>query len=136
MKLLDKNLDLGLLAIRISIGVLMLLHGISKLINGIGFIENQVREAGLPAIVANGVYIGEIIAPLFIILGYGTRLAAGVLVINCIVAALLVHTSDLISLNTQGGWVLELLGLYFWGALALFFAGGGKYALSHKYLWD
>lgn len=136
MKLLDKNVDLGLLAIRISIGVLMLLHGISKLINGIGFIENQVREAGLPAIVANGVYIGEIIAPLFIILGYGTRLAAGVLVINCIVAALLVHTSDLISLNAQGGWVLELLGLYFWGALALFFAGGGKYALSHKHLWD
>lgn len=136
MKLLDKNVDLGLLAIRISIGVLMLLHGISKLINGIGFIENQVREAGLPAIVANGVYIGEIIAPLFIILGYGTRLAAGVLVINCIVAALLVHTSDLISLNAQGGWVLELLGLYFGGALALFFAGGGKYALSHKHLWD
>lgn len=136
MKLLDKNTDLGLLIIRLSVGILMLLHGISKLIHGAGFIEDQVVAAGLPSFVAYGVYIGEVIAPVFIIMGLGTRLAAGVIVINCIVAALLVHASDIFTLNAQGGWGLELLGLYFFGALALVFTGSGKYAVSSKHLWD
>lgn len=136
MKILDKNTDLGLLIVRLSIGILLLLHGVFKIINGIGFIEGQVVESGLPAFFAYGVYFGEVIAPVFIILGFGTRLAAGVVAINCIVAALLVHAGDILSLNEQGGWMIELLGLYFFGALALVFAGGGKYALSSKYLWD
>lgn len=136
MRLLEKNVDLGILIVRLSVGILMLLHGISKLIHGVGFIENQVIEAGLPSFVAYGVYVGEVIAPLFIIFGFGTRVAAGIFAINCLVATLLVHTSDIFTLNAQGGWTLELLGLFFFGALALVFTGGGKYALSNKHLWD
>jgi len=136
MKLVDKNTDLGLLIIRLGVGVLMLLHGIFKIIYGIGPIEGMVIGSGMPVFLAYGVYFGEVIAPVFIILGFGTRLAAGVVAINCIVAALMVHIADIFTLNAQGGWMLELLGLYFFGAVALVFAGGGKYALSSKYLWD
>jgi len=136
MKALDRNTNLGILILRLSIGILMILHGISKLIHGAGFIEDVVVSAGLPTFIAYGVYIGEVIAPLFIILGYGTRVAALIYAFNMIVAVSLVHASGIFSLNETGGWVLELQGLYFFGALALVFTGGGKYALSNKHLWD
>lgn len=136
MKLLDRNINLGLLILRVSLGVLMLLHGLSKLFNGVGFIEQVVLDAGLPQFIAYGVYIGEVVAPLFLIFGYGTRASALVIAGNCAVAALLVHSSELFTLSAQGGWAVELLGLYFFGALALVFTGGGKYALSHKHIWD
>ena len=136
MKYLEKNIDLGLLILRISIGGLMLLHGIAKLQHGAGFIEQVVVDAGLPSFIAYGVYVGEIIAPLFILFGYGTRAASLIFAGNCIVAALLVHSQDIFTLNEQGGWTVELLGLFFFGAVALIFTGGGKYAISNKYIWD
>lgn len=136
MKYLEKNIDLGLLILRISIGGLMLLHGIAKLQHGAGFIEQVVVGAGLPSFIAYGVYVGEVIAPLFILLGYGTRAASVVFAGNCLVAALLVHSQDIFTLNEQGGWSVELLGLFFLGAIALIFTGGGKYAISNKRIWD
>lgn len=136
MKNLEKNIDLGLLILRVSIGGLMLLHGIAKLQHGAGFIEDVVVGAGLLSFIAYGVYVGEVIAPLFILLGLGTRVASLIFAGNCLVAALLVHSQDIFTLNEQGGWTVELLGLFFFGALALIFTGGGKYAISNKYVWD
>lgn len=136
MKTLDRNTDLGILILRLSLGALMILHGISKLMHGPGFIENIVASAGLPSFIAYGVYVGEVIAPIFIILGYGTRIAAAIFAFNMVVAVSLVHGADVFTLNETGGWALELQGLYFFGALALVFTGGGKYAFSNKHLWD
>lgn len=136
MKYLEKNVDLGLLILRISVGGLMLLHGISKILHGSGFIEQVVLEAGLPSFITYGVYLGEVIAPLFIIFGYGTRIASVIFAGNCLIASLLVHSQDIFSLNQQGGWGVELLGLFFFGAVTLIFTGGGKYALSNKRIWD
>ncbi|MFV0419490.1 MAG: DoxX family protein [Dysgonomonas sp.] len=135
MKLLDKNVDLGLLILRLSIGVLMLLHGISKLAYGADGIGQMLEASGLPSFIAYGVYVGEVIAPLFIILGYGTR-AAAVFAFNMLVAVGMAHSGDVFTLSQSGGWAIELQGLYFFGALALVFTGGGKYALSNKHLWD
>lgn len=137
MRVLEKNTDAGLLVLRLSIGIMMLLHGISKLVYGVGFIGQTVEAAGLPSFITYGVYIGEVVAPLFIIAGFGTRIAAAVLAFNCFVAAMLVHSAQIFQLDpATGGWAVELLGLYFFGALTLVFTGGGKYALSDKYLWD
>lgn len=136
MKLLNKNIDLGLLILRLSVGVLMLLHGISKLIHGADGIEQMIAASGLPLFIAYGVYIGEVIAPLFIIFGYGTRIAAAVLVFNMLVAVGMAHAGDVFTLTEAGGWAIELQGLYIFGALALVFTGAGKYALSSKHLWD
>lgn len=135
-KYLAKNIDLGLLIVRLAVGGLMLIHGISKLRYGIGPIEGMVESAGLPTIFAYGVYIGEFVAPLLIVLGIATRGAALIMFFNCLVATLMAHTGDLLSLSPMGGWAVELLGLYFFGALALIFTGGGKYAISTKYIWD
>ncbi len=136
MRIFEKNNDLGLLIIRLSIGILMLLHGIAKLSHGVGFIEQTVVDSGLPSFIAYGVYVGEIIAPLFIIVGYGTRIASAIFAFNMIVAVTLAHAGDIFSLSQTGGWTIELQALYFFAALALVFTGGGKYSLSTKNSWD
>ncbi|WP_323750022.1 DoxX family protein [Marinobacter sp.] len=125
------NADLGKLIIRLTLGGLLLFHGVSKLLNGVGFIEGQLASHNLPAILAYGVYIGEIIAPLMIILGYQTRIGALIVVFNMIVAIALVHSHQLLSLSSNGGWSLELQGFFLFTALALIFLGPGRYKLKN-----
>lgn len=136
IKVLERKNDLGLLVLRLSIGVMMLLHGISKLLKGVEGIKSMVVSQGFPSFIAYGVLVGEVIAPILIIVGFRTRLSAAVLAFNCFVAWFLVHSGDLFTLNAQGGWAIELLGLFFFGSLTLFFTGGGKYAMSNKSMWD
>ncbi|SDW77676.1 DoxX family protein [Marinobacter mobilis] len=125
------NADLGKLIIRLTLGGLMLFHGISKLINGIGFIEGQLASHGIPAFFAYGVYIGEVIAPLMVLLGYQTRIGAIIIVFNMLVAIALVHSHQLLTLGGNGGWALELQGFFLFIALALVFLGPGKYKLKN-----
>jgi putative oxidoreductase len=113
---MNKNTDLGLLILRIAVGALMLLHGIAKL-NGVSFIEGMIDGVGLPTFLAYGVYITEIVAPLFIIVGYRTRLASIVFAFGILLAMFLVHSGDIFSLNQHGGWGVELLGLYLFGSI-------------------
>jgi putative oxidoreductase len=132
---MKKNTDIGLLLLRIGVGLLMLLHGIAKL-GDVTFIAGMLSEKGLPPIIAYGVYITEIVAPLLILVGYRTRLAAAVYAFGALFALFLVHTEQIFSLNENGGWAIELLGLYLFGSLALFFTGGGKIAISSSNKWD
>lgn len=133
---MKKNTDAGLLVTRLSIGVLMLLHGLAKLIGGIGFIKGMIAQLGLPEFLAYGVLVGEILAPIAVIIGIRTRLASAIFAINCLVAIFMAHSNDIFSLGKHGGWAIELLGLYLLGAIALFFTGGGKYAISINNTWD
>ncbi|MEX5744340.1 DoxX family protein [Massilia sp. X63] len=122
--------DLGKLVLRVVLAVLLLFHGISKLGSGVGFIAGMLQKAGLPEVFAYGVYIGEVLAPLLILLGLFTRLAALVVAINMIVALLLVHTAEFFTLNNTGGWALELQGMYLGSAIALALLGAGRYSLG------
>lgn len=133
---MNVSTSIGILILRLSVGGLMLLHGIAKLSGGISPIEGMVEAAGMPSFFAYGVYIGEVFAPLLLILGVATRASALVFLINCIVAMSMAHGSDIFTLGSQGGWAVELLGLYMFGALALIFTGGGKFAVSKKHFWD
>jgi hypothetical protein len=76
------------------------------------------------------VYVGEVVAPLLILVGLFTRAAALVVVINMIVALLLVHTSQFFTLNNTGGWALELQGLYLGAAVAVALLGAGRYRIG------
>src|SRR5437016_516993 len=87
--------DLGKAVLRIVLGVLVLLHGISKLIAGPGFVTQVVTQASLPVVLAYGVYIGEVVAPVLLILGLWTRVAALIVVVNMLVAVSLVHMKQL-----------------------------------------
>jgi putative oxidoreductase len=44
--------DLGKLVLRVVLGVLILFHGVSKLIHGPGYIVSVVTAAGLPSFLA------------------------------------------------------------------------------------
>ena len=133
---MNRKVDTGLLLSRIAIGFPMLFYGIGKLIHGIGFIQQTLVDKGLPAFFGYGVYVGEVIAPILLLLGWRTRLAGAVFAINCVTAILLVQSSAIFSLNENGGWQIELLMLYALVAVSLFFTGAGKYAISTTHPWD
>ena len=122
--------DIGKLILRLTVGILLLLHGIGKLQHGIDFIEQVVTGAGLPSFVAYGVYIGEVLAPIALIIGFKTRLAAWLVTMNMILAVSLARSGDIGSLTGSGGWALELEAFYFFGALAISYLGAGRYSLS------
>ncbi|GGC67026.1 DoxX family protein [Marinobacter halophilus] len=126
-----ENADLGKLIVRLTLGGLLLFHGIAKLLNGVGFIEGQLASHGLPTILAYGVYIGEVIAPLMVLLGYQTRIGALIIIFNMIVAIALVHGHQLLTLSSNGGWALELQGFFLFIAFALLFLGPGRYKLKN-----
>jgi putative oxidoreductase len=125
-----KSDDTGKLVLRLCLGVLILLHGIAKLRNGIGFVSGQVVSHGFPAWLAWGVYLGEVLAPVLLILGLFTRPAAWIVAINMLFAFYLVHTGDLFALGKQGGWALELQGMYLAASVALGFMGAGRFSLG------
>jgi putative oxidoreductase len=122
--------DQGKLVLRAILAVLLLFHGVSKLIGGVGFITGMLEKAGLPGVFGYLVYIGEVVAPLLILFGIFTRAAALVVVINMIVALLLVHTSQFFTLNETGGWALELQGMYLGGAIVVALLGAGRYSIG------
>jgi putative oxidoreductase len=122
--------DVGKLIVRLAIGVLLLLHGIAKIRSGIGWMAGPLGNAGLPAFLGYGVYVGEVVAPLLIIAGKFTRLAGVVVAINMCAAIMLVQRDNIAALNQGGGWAIELEMLFLLGGIALFFLGSGRFALS------
>lgn len=122
--------DLGKLVLRLTVGILLLLHGIAKLSKGVSGIEHMVAAHGLPAFLAWGVYIGEVVAPLLLILGVYARLGAMLVVINMVVALVLAHSGQWLMLSGSGGWRLELQGLFLFGALSIALLGAGRYSLG------
>ena len=127
------GVDAALLILRLVLGVLMLLHGISKLPTPPSFITDMLAKGNLPAVLAYGVYVGEILAPILLIVGIWTRLAAAVVAVNMVFAVLLAHTGQLFSLGAQGGYALELQALYLFVAIALMLTGAGRFSLGGRY---
>jgi putative oxidoreductase len=126
------NSDLGRLLLRITLGVCILLHGIAKLQGGIDGIVQGVSALGLPGFVAYGVYIGELIAPLLLILGFYSRIGAALIAVNMVFAISIAHRADVFKLGEQGGWALELQGMYLMTALALALLGPGRFGINDR----
>jgi putative oxidoreductase len=124
--------DAGKLIVRLTVGGLMLFHGLSKILNpgSLGGMGGQLTAMGMPAIFAYGVYIGEVLAPLMVILGIFSRIGGLLVVANMIVAIVLVHAGQLFTLGKAGGWALELQGFYLFCGLAIYFLGSGKFAVK------
>jgi len=122
--------DAGKLLLRLTIGVLLLMHGLFKLANGIDTITTLVQAQGWPAWIAFGVFIGEIIAPSLLIIGVLTRAGALVIVFNMGLAIYLAHASQILTLTKTGGWALELQGLFMMGALVVALLGAGRFSLG------
>ena len=106
------NEDIGKLILRVSIAGLMLFHGFFKLFNGIDGIKFLVTQAGLPEFIAYGVYLGEIVFPILIIVGLFTRISSFFFALTMVFAIFLAHSNDLFSLGKTGGPVIELALIY------------------------
>ena len=121
MFLSSLNADTGKLIIRLGLGGLMLFHGVAKIIHpdSLNFISGMLTANHLPAILVYGVYIGEVVAPLMVIVGYRSRIGGLLIAVNMLFALFLAHSGDLFSLTQHGGSAVELQLFYLLTAAAV-----------------
>lgn len=126
------NDDVGKLLVRVTTGILMLFHGVAKVLHpeSLAWIGQQLNSFGLPSFIAYGVYVGELVAALMIILGVYTRIGGLLIVINMVFAILLAHSHEIFSLGEHGQWAIELQVFYLMMGLAIVYFGSGKYAIK------
>ncbi|TDD75283.1 DoxX family protein [Flavobacterium caseinilyticum] len=116
--------DLGSLILRLTFGLLMLSHGIPKLIklmNGTMEFGDPIG-IGVPASLALTVF-AEVLCSVLIIIGLWTRLALIPLIITMAVAVFIVHIND--KLET-----MELALMYLLSYCALFLLGSGQFSVD------
>ena len=126
------NESTGKLILRVTLGALILLHGISKLRGGIGWLDGMLANAGLPVFFKYGVYVGEVLAPLAVIAGWYSRIGAWLIAVNMLFALGLAHGAELLAFNEQGALKLETQYMFFFSAIALALIGPGRYAVNQK----
>ncbi|CAA6822016.1 MAG: Membrane protein containing DoxX domain [uncultured Sulfurovum sp.] len=107
----------------ICLAVLLLFHGVDKIVNGVGNIVNMLNKMDVPyaQYVAYAVYVGEVFAPLLIIFNHYLRIALILIAINMVVAIVLAHGTSIMTLNDHGAWSIETPMLYLVVAITLFF---------------
>lgn len=133
---MKRNKNVAILLFRVSIPFTMLIYGIDKITNGTGFIGSLLDAYNLPSFFVYGVFIGEIVAQLMLVLGYRSRLAGLLLAFNCLLAILMAQIQHIFTLNQYGGWTLDLLFIYLVAGVAFYFSGAGKHAISTSHAWD
>ncbi|MDR0217120.1 MAG: DoxX family protein [Comamonas sp.] len=109
----------AMVLLRITLALLILFHGWAKIRHGIGGIEQMIEARGAPGWLAYAVYLGEVVAPLLLLVGLWVVPAALVIAINMLVAFFLVHTKQVLMLQSSGGWALELQAFFFVTALVV-----------------
>lgn len=124
--------DIGKLIVRMMVGVLMLLHGLHKILNpgSLDSIRNMLASISLPSLLAYGVYFGEVVGALMVILGIYSRIGGLLIAGNMLFALALAHRAQIFTLTNMGGWALELQGFFLLSGLAIIFLGSGRLALK------
>ncbi|WP_425400508.1 DoxX family protein [Aeoliella sp.] len=130
--------DIGKLLLRVSLGVLMLPHGMAKFSNMVlDYMQGQLAKQGLPEFLAYGIYLGEVLAPLLMIVGYYTRPAATLYAATVAIVIYLAHRHELLDMQQYGGLTIEAQYLFLFGSIAVALLGAGKYSISGgKGTWD
>lgn len=120
----------GKFVLRLSIGGLMLFHGIHKLTHGFTMIGDILVKNQLPRELMWGVIVGEVLAPALLIVGWMTRPAAALVGFTMVMSIYLVYRDTLLKLNEYGALAYELNLIYLFGALAILFLGSGRFSIS------
>jgi putative oxidoreductase len=119
------NNNLALLVARIAIAVLMLSHGLPKLqmlFSG-GAIDFPVVLGMNAELSLSLTVFAEVVCSVFILFGFGTRLATVPLMITMLVAVFAIHAGEIFAKK-------ELAVFYLVGYVVLFVAGSGKYSID------
>jgi len=118
---------LGLPIFRIAVSLMMMTHGWAKLmkLTAGGEIKFYNFMGMGPELSLGLAVIGELFAPLLIIIGFKTRYAAFPAMFTMAIAAFVVHGGD--PLDEK-----ELALFYFFSFLLIFLTGPGAYSLDNK----
>ena len=122
------NIDIALLILRLWMGLgLFAKHGIEKFAN-----FSQMQQHFPDPLHVGATFsltfalLSDGICSLLIMLGFATRLAALVIVINLFVVFLTMHQFSFAKEHA------ELVYIYLGGFLTIFIAGAGKYSIDQK----
>jgi putative oxidoreductase len=126
------NEDTGKLILRLMLGVLILMHGFSKLTGDIGWIGGALAANGLPEFFKYGVYVGEVVAPVLVILGFYTRIGAWLIAVNMLFAIGLAHWGEVFTITEHGAFAIEKQYLFMFSAIALALIGPGRFAINRQ----
>jgi len=114
---------------RILISALFLLNGIFKISNYDGTI-GWMESFGMPGILLIPAIILEIAGPVLIIIGYKTKLAAGLLSLFCIATAFIFHND----FANQMQFTSFLKNIALTGGFLILFVNGAKgFSLDNKF---
>jgi putative oxidoreductase len=113
---------------RVFISGVFLLSGFSKIGNYDGTV-GWMESFGLPGFLLIPAIILEIVAPILIIIGYQTRIAAGALSLFCIATAIIFHTD----FSDQMQFIAFMKNLALAGGFLFLVVNGAKgYCLDKK----
>lgn len=124
---MKRNSDLGLLVLRAGISILMLTHGYPKLMK---FIDGNMDIVGDPIgvgvlISSILVLLGELIAPVLVLIGLRSRISALIAAATMAVAAFVAHAGDPIGQKEKA--LLFLIGF-----LSVAIMGAGRFSIDKK----
>lgn len=122
------NVDAGLLVLRVALATILLFHGVYKLEHGIEWMREPLARFHLPLAAGYGAYVAELIAPLFLVAGAWTRLAALVVAFDMVMAMVTVLGPAILTVKAGGAWGVEVEAMIFFSALVLVVAGGGRFS--------
>ncbi|MBI3675106.1 MAG: DoxX family protein [Proteobacteria bacterium] len=128
--------DFGKLVLRLTVGGLLLFHGVHKLLTGIQPIKDMLTAHGVPDALSYGVYLGEVVGPILVILGIFSRVGGVLIVVNLIVAVALAGMGSLMAISNGGGYALELEALYLFGGLSVALLGAGRLGAGIGGRWN
>ena len=140
--------NLALRFLSISLGILLLFHGMHKLLYGTEHIQKMIIDTYSPSsqfgfcgfcmsefvqrtmpvgaytpssvkYITFGVYLGEVVAPLFLIFGRYVRTVSAIVAINMIAVMFFAYQDSLLSLKHNGAWAVETPMLYLVIAITL-----------------
>ena len=120
----QKFLSLGLLILRVFVGITMLTHGLAKLTSFSELSATFPDPIGLGRTLSLILIIGaEVACSLFVIVGGFTRVATIPFVFSMLVVIFVVHASDPFQMKELP---LLYLGIY----ILLFFTGAGRISID------
>ena len=130
MRYLERLQPLALLVMRLSLGIIMTVHGYHKVFGGLQHFAHMIGAMGLPSWLGYVSAFAELIGGLLIIVGFFTRPAAFAICINLAVAIWKVHLHNgLLGSPDHPGFEFPLAAATL--AFALIFFGAGPIAIDH-----
>jgi len=130
LNFLNRLQPLGLLVLRLALGVIMIAHGWQKIADHMHGITGMMHQLGLSPYMAYLVVAAEFGGGILIVIGCLTRLAALAIFIDMLVAILKVHLPHGLFASNGGFEFPMACGAI---AFALIFSGAGPIAID--WLW-